>query len=246
MVQRIEQAFAVLGSRFADAGVHLGAGAAKQAVGSGWATFLGTGSPLTHAVGADGQLSREHLQALEDFFFTRGADAIIEVADIWQLENWLTSQGYEMAGSEQVLECDALRGTRQAEVADCANRLDDWATAVQLGFGMEPTPGGHLLGRILASETALGILRDGQLAASAGYAVVDDAGYCFADSTLAAFRGQGLQQQLIRHRLWLTAEAGARYCVAETVPGSGSQRNYARCGFVPVFLRQTWVKRCPV
>ena len=244
MVQRIEGAFAALGSRFADAGVQLGAGAAKQATGSGWATFLGNGSPLTHVVGADGQLTRQHLQSLEEFFFTRGADAIIEVADIWQLENWLNSQGYEKAGSEQVLEADAVRGAPQGKVVDCADRLDDWALAVQLGFGMEPTPSGHLLGRILASETALGIVRDGQLAASAGHAVVGDVGYCFADSTMPAFRGQGLQQQFIQHRLWLTAEAGARYCVAETAPGSGSQRNYVRCGFVPVFLRQTWVKRC--
>lgn len=244
MVQRIEQAFAALGSRFADSGVRLGAGAAKQSAGSGWATFLGIGSPLTHVVGADGKLTREHLQSLEDFFFTRGADATIEVADIWQLENWLTGQGYEMAGMEQVLEADAVRGAAQGQVVNCADRLDDWAIAVQLGFGMEPTPGGHLLGRILASETALGIVRDGELAASAGHAVVGDVGYCFADSTLPAFRGQGLQQQLIQHRLWLTAEAGAGYCVAETAPGSGSQRNYIRCGFVPVFLRQTWVKRC--
>ena len=244
MVQRIEQAFAALGSRFADSGIQLGAGAAKQAAGAGWATFLGAGSPLTHVVGTDGQLTRPDLEALEDFFFTRGADAIIEVADIWQLDTWLTSQGYEMAGMEQVLEADAVRGVPQSKVVNCADRLDDWAIAVQLGFGMEPTPSGHLLGRILASETALGILRDGQLAASAGHAVVGDVGYCFADSTLPAFRGQGLQQELIQHRLWLTAAAGARYCVAETAPGSGSQRNYIRCGFVPVFLRQTWVKRC--
>ena len=244
MVQRIEEAFAALGSRFADAGVQLGAGAAKQAAGSGWATFLGAGSPLTHVVGADGQLTRQHLEAIEDFFFTRGTDAVIEVADVWQLENWLASQGYEMAGMEQVLEADAERGAPQGQVVNCADRLDDWAIAVQLGFGMEPTTGGQLLGRILASESALGIVRDGQLAASAGHAVVGDVGYCFADSTLPSFRGQGLQQQLIQHRLWVTAQAGAHYCVAETAPGSGSQRNYIRCGFVPVFLRQTWVKRC--
>ena len=245
MVQRIEQAFAVLGSRFADAGVQLGTGAAKQATGAGWATFLGVGSPLTHVVGADGQITREHIQELEDFFFTRGADAIIEVADVWQLEPWLTRQGYEMSGSEQVLEA-SLNGIRcppHAEVIDGAGRLEDWALAVQLGFGMEPSPSGQLLGRILASETALAVLRNGHIVASAAHAVVGGTGYCFADSTLAAFRGQGLQQALIQHRLWLTAQAGAHYCVAETAPGSGSQRNYTRAGFVPVFLRQTFVKR---
>jgi GNAT superfamily N-acetyltransferase len=242
MVQRIERAFAGLGERFAEAGSQLGCGAAKQPAGAGWATFLGTGSPLTHVVGADGQLTREHLNELEEFFFTRGADAVIEVADVWQLNPWLTSQGYELAGSEQVLEAEA-GGSRQDEVMDCSERLDDWSVAVQLGFGMEPSPSGLLLGRILASQTPLGIPREGRIAASAGHAVVGEVGYCFADSTLEAFRGQGFQQRLIQHRLWLTAEAGGRYCVAETLPGSGSERNYRRCGFVPAFLRQTFVKR---
>ena len=245
MVQRIEEAFAALGARFADAGLQLGAGAAKQPTGSGWATFLGAGSPLTHVVGAGGHLTREHLAALETFFFSRGADAVIEVAEVWQLEPWLTSLGYELAGSEQVLaaQLQPIAYTPQPDVIDCATRLEHWAQAVQLGFGMEPSPSGDLLGRILASEMALGIPRHEEFAATAAFAVVGDVGYCFADSTLPAYRGQGLQQTLIQHRLWLTSQAGAHYCVAETNPGSTSERNYLRCGFSPVFLRQTFAKR---
>jgi GNAT superfamily N-acetyltransferase len=249
VVQRIEQAFAALGARFADAGQRLGCASAKQAAGSAWATFLGAGSPLSHVVGADGQLTRQHLEHLEHFFFSRGADAVIEVAAIWQLEPWLTSRGYELAGSEQVMTATLRQGANyaaQPEVIDCSDRLDAWSLAVQTGFGMRPTADGQLLGRILASETPLGILRDGQLAASAAHAMVGDVGYCFADSTLEGFRGLGLQQTLIRHRLWLTAEAGGQYCVAETLPGSGSQRNYARCGFEPAFVRQTFIKRLVV
>ena len=198
-------------------------------------------------VGTGGQLTLAHLEALETFFFSRGADAVIEVADTWQLTPWLTGQGYELAGSEQVLAA-RLPATPQIapmrnEVIDCADRLEDWALSVQRGFGMEPSPSGYLLGRILASETALGILRDGQIVASAAFAVVGDAGYCFADSTLAAHRGQGLQQALVKHRLWLATQAGAELCVAETAPASGSERNYLRCGFARVYLRQTFVKR---
>ncbi len=249
MVQRIEQAFAALGARFADAGKQLGCGAAKQAAGPAWATFLGTGSPLSHVVGADGHLTDEHLDTLEDFFFSRGADAVLEVAAVWELEPSLTNRGYTLAGSEQVLTIRLKPGANyaaQPEVIECSDRLDDWALAVQLGFGMQPTSDGQLLGRILASQTPLGILRDGEFAASAAYAMVGDVGYCFADSTLESFRGQGLQQALIRHRLWLTAQAGGAQCVAETVPESASQRNYVRCGFEPVFLRQTFIKRLVV
>jgi len=245
MVQRIEQAFAALAARFADAGVGLGTGAAKEPAGQGWATFLGVGSPLTHVTGADGQLTKEHLTALEAFFFTRGADAVIEVADVWQLEPWLSSLGYTLAGSEQVLVAELRPCEPQPQVLDCADRLEEWAQAVQLGFGMEPTSAGHLLGRILASQTALGILHDGALAASAAFAVVGEVGYCFADSTLPAHRGQGLQQMLIQHRLWLTGQAGGQFCVAETAPGSGSERNYLRRGFAPAFQRQTFTKQRP-
>ena len=244
MVQRIEQAFATLGARLADAGARWGYSASRQAVGSGWATFLGAGSPLTHVVGADGHLTREHLDALEGFFFARGADAILEIADTWKLEPWLTSLGYQLNGKEQVLAAVVnAPASPERAVMDCSLRLDDWALAVQQGFGMVPTPDGLLLGRILASETPLGILSGTQLAATAAHAMVDDVGYCFADSTLEAFRGHGLQQALIRHRLWLTATAGGTLCVAETVPGSGSERNYRRCGFAPVFQRQTFFKR---
>ncbi len=248
MVQRIEQAFAALGARFADTGLRLGCGAARQSAGAGWATFLGVGSPLTHVVGANGQLTREHLDVLEKFFFERGADAVMEVADVWQLEPWLTGQGYELAGSEQVLET-AVDPASQAPdplVSNCSGNIDDWALAVQLGFGMEPSAAGQLLGQILASETPLGIWKQGRLAASAALAVVGEVGYCFADSTLVAERGQGFQQALIRHRLWLTALAGANLCVAETLPGSGSERNYLRCGFNKAFMRQTYVKHLVV
>ncbi len=192
-------------------------------------------------------MTRAQLQELESFFFTRGADAILEVADVWQLAPWLESQGYELRGSEQVLEAQVNPGNSapSLDVLDCGEALDDWALAVQLGFGMEPSEDGRRLGQVLASEQALGIRRDGQLAASAAFAVVGDVGYCFADSTLPAFRGRGLQLALIQHRLWLTAQAGAHYSVAETAAGSGSERNYRRAGFAPVFLRQTWVKPRP-
>ncbi len=244
MVQRVERAFAALAARFVDAGASLDAGAAKQSAGQGWATFLGVGSPLTHVAGADGQLTNEHLASLEAFFFTRGADAILEVADVWQLEPWLVSLGYELAGSEQVLVAElGADHPPRPEVIDCADRLEEWAQSVQLGFGMEPSPSGYLLGRILASQTALGIVRNGELAGSAAFAVVGEVGYCFADSTLPAHRGQGLQQMLIQHRLWLTAQSSGRFCVAETAPGSGSERNYVRCGFAPVFQRQTFTKQ---
>ena len=223
----------------------MGSGGAKEPAGRGWATFLGVGSPLTHVVGTDGELTRERLLALEEFFFARGADAILEVADVQQWEPWLTSLGYELAGSEQVLAklLDSKGHPAQLDVIDCTERLDEWAEAVQLGFGMEPSPAGQLLGRILASETALGIPRDGRLAASAAFAAVGDVGYCFADSTLPDYRDHGLQQTLIRHRLWLAAQVEAHYCVAETAPNSGSERNYLRNGFERVFLRQTFVKR---
>ncbi|MBY0506215.1 MAG: hypothetical protein K2X03_20020 [Bryobacteraceae bacterium] len=249
MVQRIEAAFASLGARFADAGVRLGVnGAGKQAAGGGWAVFLGTGSPLSHALGANGQLTLRQLRSLEEFFFSRGADAIVEVADVWQLEPWLTGLGYELAGVEQVLLHTLTPGAYapHAEVADCGARVEEWAQAVQVGFGMEVTATGQLLGRILGCETLLGMLDANRITATAAFALVDEFGYCFADATLPEHRGQGKQRALIEHRRWLASEGGARYCVAETAPESGSERNYLRCGFERVFLRQTFVKRVPI
>ena len=59
----------------------------------------------------------------------------------------------------------------------------------------------------------------------------------YGDATLVAARGQGTQQALIRRRMSMAREAGCEWAMATVIPGSGSHRNYERCGFELFYMR---------
>jgi GNAT superfamily N-acetyltransferase len=64
----------------------------------------------------------------------------------------------------------------------------------------------------------------------------------FADSTIPAFRRQGLHRELIAARLNEAMAQGCDLAAASTQPGSASQRNYERLGFQVVYTKATLVR----
>lgn len=64
----------------------------------------------------------------------------------------------------------------------------------------------------------------------------------YGDSTLVEARGHGIQRALIQHRLAHFAPAGCDLAVAVVLPGSGSHRNYERCGFQLVYMRVNLIR----
>ncbi|MEI7772445.1 MAG: GNAT family N-acetyltransferase, partial [Chloroflexales bacterium] len=69
----------------------------------------------------------------------------------------------------------------------------------------------------------------GAIALGGGVAIL------FSDCTLPAFRRRGVQSALIRARLAAASAASYHLVVAQTVPGSDSQRNLHRHGFQAVY-----------
>jgi hypothetical protein len=59
------------------------------------------------------------------------------------------------------------------------------------------------------------------------------------DATLPTARRHGAQTALIEARLNATPEGVI--ATAEVAPGSGSERNYLRCGFVVAYTRSHYV-----
>lgn len=55
--------------------------------------------------------------------------------------------------------------------------------------------------------------------------------------TLAQFRGHGIQQAMIRHRMNLAFNLGCDLIISDTQPGNRSQRNLERCGFKLAYVR---------
>ena len=227
------------------------AGAAVLDVGGGVAAFLGVGSPLTHAtgVGLAGPVAAAELDAVEDFYGARGSSTLLEISPLadFGLFEALSRRGYRIVELAMVLARE-LAGVAPApppqgvELEACGSGREDlWARTLALGFhGTDGDPSLLLAGRVLAEQAGPGALLarvDGRVAGGGALASVGGVACFFADATLAAERGRGVQSALIARRLTLAAEAGCALAMASTAPGSVSQRNYERAGFRVAYTR---------
>jgi GNAT superfamily N-acetyltransferase len=78
---------------------------------------------------------------------------------------------------------------------------------------------------------------DGKPAGTGELVCEDSVAWLSADATLPQFRGRGVQTALQRERLRIAAKEGCELAVTESTPGSASQRNMHRHGFVVLYTR---------
>ena len=64
----------------------------------------------------------------------------------------------------------------------------------------------------------------------------------FGGSTLAGYRGRGIQSALLRERLALATEHGCRWAVAGALPGGRSQHNLEYLGFQVAYTKVMMVR----
>ena len=62
-------------------------------------------------------------------------------------------------------------------------------------------------------------------------------------STIPAFRGRGAQNALLRTRLNMAADHGCDLAAMGALPGSASQRNAERQGFLIAYTRTKWMRK---
>ncbi len=229
-------------------------GAAIMEASGGVALFLGADSPLTHAVGVglNGPVRDAELDAIEDFFRSRGARVTIDLcplADPALLQS-LGDRGYRVTEFNTVL-VKRLAGTeitltprvRLATSGEC----DLWSHTVGCGFFEQAELTGEEMdvGRaIFSAPGALCYLarsENGEPAGGGALAIHDGMANLFADSTIARFRRQGIHRDLISARIYEAMARGADLATASTLPGSTSQRNYERAGFQVVYTKVTMV-----
>jgi ribosomal protein S18 acetylase RimI-like enzyme len=228
-----------------------GSSSAVERIGSGCAVFAGTASPLTHAcgLGLAGPVSDAEIERMEEFFFSQGANSSVEVNPLADasLREALDRRGYRLAEFENVLvraadlRPAAASSPPSIQVSRCLPQQQDlWALLTARGFfdRDEVTAAELAIGSVLfyASQCFLASV-DGIPAGSAAMAIFSGAAHFFADSTVPAMRGRGVQAALIRERL---RDAGGRGCdlvTACTAPGTQSQRNYERLGFQVAYTK---------
>jgi hypothetical protein len=238
-------------------------GAEVLAVGGGHAVFLGAGSPLSQAqgLGLHGEVARDDLGKMEEFFRDRGTPTQIEVASLAEpsLLAALSLRGYTIAEQTHSLVCP-LQGMSLREhgippsspgtlevVRIEAGGLEQWADVVLRCFFESPgdappslREGAISMGMVPGNTVWLAKV-DGQPAGGGSLMIHDGLALICGDGTLKRYRHRGIQTSLLRARLDHALAAGCDLAAICTGPGSGSQRNAERQGFQVVYARTMMV-----
>lgn len=216
-------------------------------VGGGVAGYTGDDSPVNAAKGMGLGTGEAELRRVAEFFFDHRKDAVVELAP-WveaQCREDLAKVGYVWLASENVM---ARRPEPLGDSLEIVANLEDWGTVLSYAFFGELNEFGRRILGIMSQTVEsipVGISIDGKLAAAAQLMVIGKVGLLGGDGTLEEYRGRGLQQRLIRGRVGMAAAQGLEWVHAEVVDGSGSHRNYERCGFTRLYERTHYIKRFP-
>jgi hypothetical protein len=232
-------------------------GAGWEDHGGTWAMYDGPESPLTQTFGL-GLFSvptGEQVEALEQFFSTRGAATQHEVctmADAGVLP-LLGARGYAPVEWSTVLVqrlgaagTPAFPGLHVREIH--SDDADQWADVAAAGWSEEPALRDFIraLGHVSvhAADTLCYLaLIDDTPVASASLHLHEGVALLAGASTIPRFRQRGAQQALLSHRLVAAAGRGCDLAMMVTTPGSASQRNAQRAGFSVAYSRVKWARK---
>ncbi len=251
---RIEKAEALAGRAFTEVAraADSEGGAAAEPHCGGWALYSGAGSPVNQAlgVGLGGPVEAVAFEALERFFFERGEPAIYEICPFSDpsLLPLLAERGYRMTELTQVLfrPIEGFVPDPHPAGLEVSRAASDeallWSRIVANGFFEGEEAPADLVrimaGMAVAESTSSWVVRCNGIPAGGGSVQQAEGVALFAgQSTLPKYRGRGIQSALIREGLAYAATCGADLAAAMTLPGSGSQRNFGRAGFLVAYTR---------
>ncbi|WP_266364587.1 GNAT family N-acetyltransferase [Tellurirhabdus rosea] len=233
-------------------------GATWQEVAGAYAMFDGVGSPLTQTFGLGlfEAVTDEHLQQLEEFFGSRGAEVFHEISPLAgpSLLARLAERGYRPVEVSSVLfrptelavapSAHPDSGLRVRQTGRDEARL--WARTAAEGWCSEaPDLVDFMLelGEISAGADQVFCFlaeKDGQPIAAGSLSLGEGVALLAGASTVPEGRKLGAQRALLEARLRFAAEQGYPLAMIATEPGSASQRNAERQGFRIAYTRTKW------
>lgn len=223
--------------------------------GGGFAVFDGVDSPITQcfALGMTEPLMSGVLDTVEQFFFARGAAAMLEVSPLAGVEalDLLCSRGYRPMEISSVMyrRVEAPAAIDRDDIRVRITGAEDsqiWSDVSARGWAHEiPDMIGFLneMGRILsARENGPCFLAeiDGQPGAAGVLCLHEGVALFGGAATVPELRRRGLQAALFDARMRYAAETGCDLAMVVTQPGSNSQRNAERKGFRIAYTRAKW------
>jgi GNAT superfamily N-acetyltransferase len=234
---------------------------AVEEIAGGYAVFAGVDSPVTQAIGVglNGEVSDVELDRLQDFFFSRGAAAAVELCPLVDMSLYerFAKRGFNLLEVSDVLyrKLPMPDEGARATLSDITVRravpeeAKLWAETVAQGFA-EHFPvtqaGLDVMGGFFprSGEEASCLLAFANGTVAGGGAVSARGGVCglFGASTLPAFRRRGVQAALMSARLVWATERGCDLAVSIAQPGSASHRNIERRGFRVAYTRTKLIR----
>lgn len=201
-------------------------------------------------VGALAPVSPDEVARISEFYETRGATPRVYVTPLTDpsLARELAAAGFLPVEYQNVLVSQDFEPYARFDArVSLAADFDAWALASMRGFTHResPEPGDARIAMILAASEGVRALegRDGgAIVATAAMSVRSECASFFAGSTLPELRRSGWHLALIRDRIARARDAGASLMRATAEPGSASERNFRRCGFVTLYTRSLWAR----
>lgn len=260
LARQLEHAEGMANAAFVDARASMqpGVGAQWIDVAGVRAMHDGAESPLTQTfgLGLDAPFRSAEFDAIEAFFTAHGASTAHEVSAFAAPETiaLLGARGYvpleasvvhvrptNLPMTEPAQHTLAVRAIAAGEeLLWSQTARDGWASeAPELGEFLEQ------LGVVIAKArgaTCFIAERDGVPIATAALNISNGVALMAGAATVPSGRRQGAQRALLDARLAFAAAQGVERAMVVTQPGSGSQRNALRNGFVPVYTRAKWVR----
>jgi GNAT superfamily N-acetyltransferase len=188
----------------------------------------------------------EEFDRLEEYFRSRGSACLIDLCPMADesVICEVMSRGYQIIEFNNLmlrrLSDSDVGGADDGVAAVGEARREEWCRVVMQGFSGLQEVGEEEVAAMMALPSMGTILlaeRDGRPVGGAAMGLQQGIALLYGDSTLVAARGRGVQQALIRRRLSMAREAGCEWAMATVIPGSGSHRNYERCGFELFYMR---------
>ena len=263
LARLLERTEAEAGAGFVEAraAAHPESGATWVDVAGAYAMFDGPMSPVTQTFGLGlfEPFREADLDAVEEFFHTRGAPPSHEVCPLADPATMpaLAARGYRPLEFTSVLflELAEHRPLPHSEVCvrvAVAGELDLWAETAAEGWRGEAGPGPNdviqpLMRLGAGRRNAVNFLAElgGRAVAAGSLSVHGDVALLAGASTIPEARRRGAQSALLEARLRYAREAGCGLAMMCTAAGSTSQRNAERNGFRIAYTRIKWYSVYP-
>ena len=228
-------------------------GATWTDVAGAYAMFDGVGSPLTQTfgLGVFQEITPADLDALEEFFRSRGAEVFHEVCPIADKSVFtlFNERGYRPVEFSSVLyrpiDPDLRLSTSRNGAVKVRlieeGEVELWAQTAFEGWSEFTEVADFLreLAQVTAHSKSLSFIAelDGKPIATGALSIAGDVALLAGASTIPTARRQGAQFALLEERLRYAAAHGCSVAMMAAGPGSGSQRNAERNGFRIAYTR---------